>query len=251
VQDWELTRLRRPNPGFQRYEKTLFRALFGERDTVRLADLRESVGPELRGIQTQLYEDMVKRGWYDRSPEEIRRSVRRRAIKALIAAIAVTALLAVFTHAALLGVGLIAAAAAFLALSGRHPARTGRGSAMLERLRGFRHYVETVEAEQIPFQERVKYFSEFLPYAMVFGMSERWTKLFADLDEPLYWYRGRDGLDVSGMLPGLRSFATMTAGTLAIAATSLPSSTPSSAGLSGFSGGFSGGGAGGGGGGSW
>lgn len=255
VQDWELTKLRKGNPSFLRYEKTLFYALFGERDKVRLSELRTRFGAELRRIQGQLYEDIVRRGWYRESPEQTRRSARRLAVRILVGAIAVTVGLAIFTHVALLGVGLVVGSLAFLTTSRLHPARTGRGSAMLERIRGLRHYIETVEADQIPFQERARIFSEFLPYAMVFGLAEHWTNVFADLggdpEELLYWYHGRDGMDLAGLVPGLRSFTVYTVGSVALASNSLPMSTPSTAGLSGFSGGYSGGGAGGGGGGSW
>ena len=46
-------------------------------------------------------------------------------------------------------VGLVAGAVALLAVAGSFPARTGRGSAVLARVRGIRLYIATAEAEQM------------------------------------------------------------------------------------------------------
>ncbi len=130
----------------------------------------------------------------------------------------------------------------------------GRGSAALERVRGFRLYIATAEKDQIAFQERVKIFSEFLPYAMVFGLVERWAHILDGLSAPdlqgIGWYSGANAFTVGAFTGSLLSFQHMTTGT--IATTAVHAATTSSSGFSGFSGGgFSGGGGGGGGGGSW
>jgi uncharacterized membrane protein len=102
------------------------------------------------------------------------------------------------------------------------------------------------------FQEREQIFSEFLPYAIVFGLAERWAAIFAqvgiaapDSQAGLYWYGGVAGWSLLSFNQSIGNFTATTAGTVATA-------SASAAGISGFSGGgFSGGGAGGGGGGSW
>ena len=150
--------------------------------------------------------------------------------------------------AGLVGLGLVVAALAGLFVAGSFPARTGRGSAMLARIQGFRLYIATAEAEQIKFQEREQIFSEFLPYAIVFGLADRWAGVFAQLGADgrsgLYWYTGQPGWSMLYFGASIGSFTTATAGTIA-------TTPPSASGSSGFSGGFSGGGGGGGGGGSW
>jgi uncharacterized membrane protein len=135
------------------------------------------------------------------------------------------------------------------------PARTAKGTALLAQAKGFRLYLEKAEADQIRFEEGEDIFSRYLPFAIVFGVAERWAKVFAALAASgaavavPTWYYG------SGYSPGLFNyaafgssmddFATTTSGSIAAA-------TPSSSGSSGFGGGgFSGGGGGGGGGGSW
>jgi len=252
--DWELTRLTDGDPSFRWYETTLFTALFRGRDTVRLSRLRNTFAADLAQVQRQLYNDMVAQGWYRQSPERTRLVARLVAVGVLVGAVLLTVLLALFTGAALLGVGLVLGAVALLVVAGRFPARTGKGSAALARVQGFRLYIATAEAEQLKFGERENVFSEFLPYAIVFGLTGRWARVFASLGdapaEGLYWYGGPSVFSMSHFGRSIGAFTTTTAGI--IATTASASGTPGSSGLSGFSGGgFSGGGAGGGGGGSW
>ncbi len=251
AQDWQLTRLTDGDPNFLPYERRLFDALFEGRDSVLLSELKYTFASDLRLVQRDLYSDMVTQGWYRASPERTRNAARGIAILLLIVAVGITVLLGLFTHAALLGIGLVLGALALLIVAGKFPARTGRGSAMLERVLGFRLYVATAEKDQIAFQEREQIFSRYLPYAMVFGLVDRWARTFADLDAQrpdgtsgLYWYTGLAGWNMGYYDQSIGNFTTTTVGTIA-------STPPSASGSSGFSGGFSGGGGGGGGGGSW
>jgi uncharacterized membrane protein len=125
---------------------------------------------------------------------------------------------------------------------------------MLARVQGLRLYIATTEAEQIKFEERAAIFSRYLPYAMVFGLVDRWATAFRDIGSQvegggapgLYWYTGLPGWSMFYFAQSIGSFATTTTGTIAT------TSPPAAGGRSGFgSGGFSGGGFGGGGGGSW
>jgi uncharacterized membrane protein YgcG len=251
--DWELTKLRDSGPEFLPYERDLFDALFRDRDTVRLSELRGTFAGDLSKTRRQLYSDMVKQGWYTQSPAATRMRVRLVGILALVASIVVTIVLALTTHVALIGLGLVLASVAIIAVAGRFPARTGKGSAALERVRGFRLYVATAEKDQIAYQERVQIFSEFLPYAMVFGLVDRWAHILDGLSQPelqrLDWYSSPNAFTVGAFTGSFLGFQHMTAGTIATSA--VHDATGSSSGFSGFSGGFSGGGGGGGGGGSW
>jgi uncharacterized membrane protein YgcG len=252
VQDWELTKLTDGDPQFLPYERTLFDALFSGRDSVRLSALKYEFASDLKIVQRKLYADMVTQGWYRTSPDRTRAGARALAIVVLLAAVGITVLLGMFTHAALVGVGLVLGAIALLAVAGKFPARTGRGSAVLARVQGFRLYIATAEVEQIKFQEREQIFSRYLPYAMVFGLADRWAGIFRDIGsvQPdgsggLYWYSGQPGWSMLYFNQSIGNFTTTTVGTIA-------STPPSASGSSGFSGGgFSGGGGGGGGGGSW
>jgi uncharacterized membrane protein len=221
---------------------------------VLLSTLKYHFAAELAAAQRALYADMVAQGWYRQSPQRTRQAAYAVAIAALVGSVGITLLLAMFTHAGLLGLGLIAGSIVLLAVAGKFPARTGKGSAALERVQGFRLYVATAETDQIAFQEREQIFSRYLPYAMVFGLVDRWAGVFRDLAAPgssgLYWYSGAPNWSMIYFAQSIGAFTTTTTGTIA---STMPTSSSGSGvfGNSGFGGGFSGGGGGGGGGGSW
>jgi uncharacterized membrane protein len=143
---------------------------------------------------------------------------------------------------------------ALVALADRFPRRTSKGTAMLGRIRGFKELFDVGEGDRQRFIESKQLFSQYLPYAIVFGMAEKWAQTFEDLGLSAEdmgvgtWYVSPYGYHPLTLAYAMGSFSTVTTGSIAAAA---PSSSASS-GLSGFGGGgFSGGGFGGGGGGSW
>jgi uncharacterized membrane protein len=118
---------------------------------------------------------------------------------------------------------------------------------MLRRARGFRTVIETAETHMSRWAEKENVFTRYLPYAVVFGLTDKWAKAFADLGvEPdtSGFYVGPHAFMLADFGEAIDGFAITTGGTLG--------STPSASGGSGFGGGgSSGGGGGGGGGGSW
>jgi hypothetical protein len=218
-------------------------AVEGDAD-VKLSELRNVFAPRLEKVQDALYDDAVSRGWFRTRPDRTRVGWRVLGILATLIGAGAVVLAAWFTHLGLLAVPLLIGGLLLWALAGRMPHRTARGTAALRRVQGFRRFIVESEAERARFAERKNLFSEYLPYAVVFGVTERWARTFADLDGELPapgWYVGSGGYSPVGFAHSLDGFTVSTAGTIA--------STPS--GSSGFSGGSSGGGGGGGGGGSW
>src|SRR5699024_2143573 len=62
--------------------------------------------------------------------------------------------------------------------------RSGAGRALYDQMRGFHRYLTTAEADQIRFEEhdeQADVFSRYLPFAIAFGVAERWAQLFAQL----------------------------------------------------------------------
>ena len=97
------------------------------------------------------------------------------------------------------------------------------------------------------FSEQHDIFSQYLPYAIVFGCTKKWAKTFEGLgveQVDASWYVGNQPFNALVLANAVDHFGTAATGTMY-------ASMPSSSGSSGFSGGFSGGGGGGGGGGSW
>jgi uncharacterized membrane protein len=118
---------------------------------------------------------------------------------------------------------------------------------MLSRVRGFRRlFDEGEEDTRSRFAEQHDIFSQYLPFAIVFGCTRKWAKAFEGIDaEQLQtsWYVGNHPFNAMVLASSIDHFGTTATGTMY-------ASMPSSSGSSGF-GGSSGGGGGGGGGGSW
>jgi hypothetical protein len=99
---------------------------------------------------------------------------------------------------ALLGLAL-AVGGLGLALGARMmPARTRRGSTLVQQVRGLLNYLRSTDANSIPAADREMVLSRSLPYAVVLGETAGWTHRFTDLDTAadgapgLYWYETAD-----------------------------------------------------------
>jgi uncharacterized protein (TIGR04222 family) len=245
--DWILRRASEPGDELPRYERLLLESLFRKGDEVTVSELRDTFATRLQRVKRALIEGAVSRKWFVESPEKVRLRWTVRGTLAIVAGVGATVALALWTRWALVGPALILAGVLLLLVGRAMPARTARGTALVRRIRGFRRVIATAETHQARWAEREGVFTRYLPYAIVFGLTEKWAKAFADMglvDEAPRWYVGPHAFTYAAFADSIDSFAVATGGTLA--------STPASSGTSGFSGGgFSGGGGGGGGGGSW
>ena len=244
--DWRLIRLEAPEDDLLTYERRLLNGVFRDGTEVTISELKNTFAERLKGVQESLYADSVERRWFSERPDKVRSRWVALGVSALVVAVGATVALAAFTHWGLLGIPLILGAVVLLASSGRMPARTAKGTAMLRRVRGFRTVIETAETHMARWAEKELVFTRFLPFAVVFGATEKWAKAFEALGiEPdTSWYVSPHPFAYASFARSMDGFAVTTGGTIA--------STPSGSGSSGFSGGgFSGGGGGGGGGGSW
>jgi uncharacterized protein (TIGR04222 family) len=248
--DWKLTKKKEPGPELKDYEQKLLAALFEDGNEVKLSDLQYTFAQHMDEVQKALTDDAMAQGWFARLPSIARAQWGCLGVLVLLAGVGLTILLAWRTHAALLGIPLVVAG--ILLTFGAYwiPQRTAKGSAVLRRTEGFRRFINESEKERARFAEKKNLFSEYLPYAIVFGATGKWAAAFAGLDDQppdtSSWYVASAPFTFLAFSSAIDGFTVSTSGTL----TSTP---PSTSGSSGFSsgGGFSGGGAGGGGGGSW
>ena len=129
------------------------------------------------------------------------------------------------------------------------PGRTEESHKNLEKITGFKKFLETAEKDRLEMlvHDNPKYFYNILPFAYVLGVSDKWVDKFEGIAiEPPEWYSGHGAFTTATMWHAMDR-------TLSSAASAM-SSAPrqsSSGGGSGGGGGVSGGGSGGGGGGSW
>ena len=250
--DWKLVKLKEADKSLLAYEQRLFEALLPgeiESDTL-LSDLKNTFASNMRKVQDDLYNDSVKRGWFLSRPDHVRAKWVGGGVLLMLVGIGLTVLAAIFTRYGLVPIPLAVAGILMMMNADRMPHRTAQGTGVLRRTLGFRRFIEESEKERAQFAEKAHLFTEYLPYAIVFGATEKWAKAFAGLDGELPntggWYVGHSPgyFHAAGFSSAMDNFSTTTAGTL--------TSTPSGSGSSGFGGGgSSGGGGGGGGGGSW
>ena len=246
--DWKL--IKQPKDSeLLRYERLLLDGLFEDGDEVRLSGLKRKFAPRLRKVQDALYDQVVSSGWFRSRPDQVRLKWRVVGVIAVVLTLGAAILLAALTTFGLVGISLVAGALGLLGLAGRLPRRTAKGWAALRRVSGFRRFIEESEKERARFAERAHLFTEYLPYAVVFGATEKWARAFAGLEDEIAqtttaWYISSHPFSMSDFGHSMDSFSVMTSGTIV--------ATAASSGTSGFGGGgSSGGGFGGGGGGSW
>ncbi|WP_263730018.1 DUF2207 domain-containing protein [Cellulomonas sp. SG140] len=258
--DWTLVQLREAGPELLPFETALLGSVFAGRRQVRLSELRTTFAASMAAVQSSLYQHVTERGWFRSDPQAVRN--RWRVSGGLLSAGGIIALVAPLTArvqvrgVSLIGVAILLVGLLTLVLARRAPARTADGTAVLAQALGFRQYLATAEANQIRFEEGQDVFSRYLPYAIVFGLADRWARVFAELaargravPQPT-WYTGY--YNVGAGMFWAQSFAGAMDRFSTIATQSLSAPTPGSSGGSGFGGGgFSGGGVGGGGGGGW
>jgi uncharacterized protein (TIGR04222 family) len=245
--DWRLVKLK-DDGGLQRYEEILHNSLFAGGDVVLLSELKNTFASKLKKVQDALYVDAMHKGWFTRSPQATRARWLFLGVCVVAVGVALTIAAAINTSWGLVPMPIVLGGLLLMALSGRMPHRTPAGTGALIRTLGFKQFNDESERDRARFAEQQHLFTEYLPYAVVFGATEKWAKAFAGLDGELpdqsSWYVSNHPFTFVAFSHSMDSFATTSAGTIA--------STPSGSGTSGFGGGgFSGGGGGGGGGGSW
>jgi hypothetical protein len=258
-------RLRKPYQGatdLKPFEYKLLDRFFSGRQSsyikdvapaVTLSDLENSFYRHLPDLRDTLLDEMIRRGYYDRRPDQVRKLYL--GVGAAVLGLSfylgglVGQVLGVGESTALFS-GLLSGAA-IAGFGWFMPARTQKGARVLEGVLGFEEFLSRVEADRL--QRMItspQLFEKFLPYAMALGVESQWAAAFESIyKQPPEWYHGRPGTMFRA-----NTFATnmnAMSSSMATAMSSRPRSTGSGGwgGGSGFGGGgFSGGGFGGGGG---
>jgi uncharacterized membrane protein YgcG len=197
---------------------------------------------------------MVDKGYFQARPDDVRAGYAGFGFLILFVgavlfianiAIAVTIPVVVTWGASLAVTGI-----AMLILSGAMPAKTSLGSSVLDKILGFRMYMQTAERFRVQ-HLTPETFEKYLSYAIVFGIEKEWAEKFKDIYKGSPdWYEGTSTtFNTIYLANSLGGFNRTMSSTLVSTPPSSGSSGSGWSGGGGFSGGFSGGGGGGGGGG--
>ena len=229
------------------HDRAILAGLFRDGTTVRLSDLEHVFYKDLPGIRDRIYEALLGQRCYDHRPDRTKRGAFIAGAVLAGGGFALSGALSGWSGIAPLTFQLAtgASGAVVAAFGWLLPARTVRGTRVLEEVLGFQQFLDRVEGDRL---ERVpptpETFERYLPWAMALGVEQNWAKAFEGIvKEPPKWYRGRGGGPFRA-----RGFAD-DLGSLSARAGTVLASAPRRSGGSGFGGGgFSGGGFGGGGG---
>lgn len=247
---YEFIKLKDLDPGAQEFEKTMFNGLFATKDTVVLDDLKNSFYITMNKAKTDLEEKISTEEYY---------TTHSRAIPLLYIILGLIMLipsllpmLIFYPVDFLKWLSLPLCTLPFFIFAPLMPRKTVRGTELYQKLLGFREFIKTVEKDRLQefLRQDSNYFDKVLPFAIVFGVADKWKDKLEGLEiPPPAWYVGNytdHGFNTMGFMNSLdRSMNAMS---------STFYSSPPSSGSSGGSfggGGSSGGGFGGGGGGSW
>lgn len=236
-------------------EQHVLDELFRNGDQVTTEELRDKDYHGLMaGARTKLQTRVTKDlHWFKGSPQAAQALAVAGAVGLIVAGAILGLVLAFAAGLGLVGLGLVAAGVLLLSFAGRAGRRTAEGSAVLAQAKGFELYLRTAEADQIKFEEGVDVFSTYLPYATIFGVADRWAKIFQQLAQegrytPTDWYVGHGVWNGYYFASAMNGLSSALSSSMQAAVSAQTAATAGSSGGSGFSGG---GGFGGGGGGGW
>lgn len=242
-----LSEAMRLKPHERTFLQHLFSANWNAGEAVKLSDLKESFYEHLPGLSEHVYAGLISAGYLDGHPKEIRTAYT---VGGAIAGGVLWAGLGALQPWHQLPPGPLAVAAILSALvimvTGlAMPRRTLKGAQVTDRIFGFLEFLRRTDQDRIRRINDPSLFERCLPYALAFGVAQRWAKAFEGIaTQPPSWYSGQwDTFSPARLGRDLdRATASMS---------SALSSQPRSSGSGVGGGGFSGGGGGGGGGGAW
>jgi uncharacterized membrane protein YgcG len=194
--DYRFTRLKATD-GLKTFEKQLCDNLFDRRETVLLSAIETKFYPVIQQVQRHLYGGLSKARYFDGNPSTVRTSFLGLGLVAVAVAAGIFALVQNLLIGRVFMAPLLIAAvpsAVVVALTSRvMPRKTQRGREAWEKIAGLEEYIRRAEVEDIEAQDRRGIFERLLPYAIVFGLSDRWAKAFAGLyTQPPNWYQPID-----------------------------------------------------------
>lgn len=238
----------RPEIALANYEKSVLDMLFtkSRNESVNLNKLPASAYIYLDQAQKDLYEHLTDKGYFLGNPNTVRGVYLGVGLAISIGgAFFAAPILATITSTASSYVGLILSGLIVAASSPFMPARSAKGSKALQEVVGLKEWIN-IGAWREKIHEKNNFFEEVLPFAIAFGLTEKFIKALEGANiKPPSWYKGTGSFNMIHFNNSLNTFDnSLTSG---VAATRPKSSSGSSFG----GGGSSGGGFGGGGGGSW
>lgn len=245
--DYELTKASKNTAGLIAYEQKLYDELFQSGNTVTISSLKNTFYDELATVKDFLYNDVVEKKLFIKRPDKVRNIYFVVAFLVLVASV-ISSIFALANQVApvvCVSIGVIVGILPLFVLANFMPRRTGLGNDLYKKTQGYYLFISKAEQNRQKFFENKNLFNVVLPYAITFGLVEKFASAMKEIGlkpQTTGWYVGAHPFNLGTFGNDVEAFSNSVSKSMA--------STPHSSGGS-SGGGFSGGGFGGGGGGSW
>jgi uncharacterized membrane protein len=247
AEDFRLTQLKQPDADTKNFESYLLGLLFGHSPETTLSALAHSLANSTGPLQKKIWAYLAPFRFFDVDPGKVRASYSSIGMLMLFGGIGLF-VLQVF----ILGIALVWASLFVLGFGSAMPRRSYTGARELTAWKAFLQYM--LELEKRPaLKDSTSIFSQYLPYAIVFGIEDGWVASFSDRPDffaPPWWvwaYAAYRGPGMGGTSEFTNALQHSFSDFYSRVSTAFAPERSSSSG--GGGGGFSGGGGGGGGGG--
>ncbi|MFL5759221.1 MAG: DUF2207 family protein [Thermomicrobiales bacterium] len=195
--DFQLTLLQ-PESKLSSFETELIAAIFGPSPkagaTVKMSAVKSQFDSAQGEIKADLYNELVQRKYFMRSPEETRRNWKLLGGVALAVDLGLCVILSAAAGGAVLWslpIFVIAALAiAILVIAKAMPRKTPEGAEAAAKWNAFKRYLDDIEKYE-KLDEAKGIFDKYLPFAVAFGLEHSWVSKFASVNAPVpQWYGG-------------------------------------------------------------
>jgi hypothetical protein len=166
--------------------------------SVDLGAAKSRFNTKVETIKSQMYDELVKRGYFPVSPETTRSTNRRRATIGFVIGAIVLGLFGgrLFDWSGWVIVPIIGVAIFLFALyqvASHMPRKTIAGAESAAKWRAFKRYLDDLDEDRAT-AGASEIFEKFLPYAVAFGIERSWVRKFAMAGAPApEWYGGFGG----------------------------------------------------------
>src|SRR4030067_1223051 len=210
--DYILTKQNNGESELLPYEKELLDRLFDEGEIVTISSLKTKFYEDLKVVKDKLYDQMITDRYFSENPEKTRKKYLFFGVGIAVVGSGLIWIGFTFTVAVVVAIGaaIIISGAALIIFSQVMPRKTANGREMYRRARGLELFISTAEKYRQRFFERKNLFNEVLPYAIVFGLTEKFAKAFKDMGiEPSQptWYSGTAPFNAAVFGSSISSFS--------------------------------------------
>jgi hypothetical protein len=182
--DWAITRVDQPlDATLDLNEVQLVTNIAPRGGTASLSELCSASDHRLALVQLDLHREVVARGWFPVAPHQT--SDIPMAVLGVGGLVGLVIPL-IDVSSVSIGAGAVILACAFLTslvVRGGTP-RTALGTAVRIQTLGLRRYLDEAQSYHFPYAQALETFRTYLPWAVVFGLENKWADLFATLGVP-------------------------------------------------------------------